>query len=64
MSLSWDPDWVVAPGETLREWFDAMGLPLSVAELYGIDERTLKRLFWIIRLWPFRSRLVRVTVSK
>lgn len=40
-----DPDYVVAPGETLAEWFEAMGLPLSVAELYGIKLRTLKRIF-------------------
>lgn len=40
-----DPDWVVHPGATLREWFDDVGLPLSVGKLYGLDERTLHRLF-------------------
>jgi len=45
MTYPFDPDWVVAPGETLREWFEAMRLPLSVAELYDIDARTLQRLF-------------------
>jgi plasmid maintenance system antidote protein VapI len=44
-SKPFDPDYVVAPGETLREWFDDVGLPLSVAALYGIDERTLQRIF-------------------
>lgn len=37
-----DPDWVVAPGETLAEWFEAMNIPYSVAQLYEIPERTLK----------------------
>lgn len=40
-----EPDWVVAPGETLKEWFDEMGLPHSVAKIYGIQPRTLKMLF-------------------
>jgi len=41
-----DPDWVVHPGATLREWFEDVGLPLSVAEeLYGISERTLGMIF-------------------
>lgn len=39
-----DPDWVVHPGATLGEWFTAMGLPHSVATLYGIPPRTLSRL--------------------
>ena len=43
--MSWDPDYVVAPGETLKEWFAEMGLPLPVAALYGLPERTLKRIF-------------------
>jgi plasmid maintenance system antidote protein VapI len=37
----WNPDWVVAPGETLSDWFDEMKLPLSISEQYGISERTL-----------------------
>jgi HTH-type transcriptional regulator/antitoxin HigA len=43
--VKFDPDWVVAPGETLAEWFDDVGLPLSAAALYGLPERTLHRLF-------------------
>lgn len=39
-----DPDWVVAPGETLREWFDELHLPHSIAEHYDISARTLQRL--------------------
>lgn len=39
---SFDPDWVVAPGETLGEWFEDNGLPHSVAQQYGISERTLR----------------------
>ena len=39
-----DPDWVVAPGETLADWFTAMGLPHSIADRYGIHPRTLGRL--------------------
>lgn len=42
---SFDPDWVVHPGATLKDWFEEMGVPLSVATHYGITERTLKRLF-------------------
>jgi plasmid maintenance system antidote protein VapI len=44
-SYPWNPDWVVAPGETLAEWFAAMGLPLRVAQLHGIPEGTLNGLF-------------------
>jgi plasmid maintenance system antidote protein VapI len=40
-----DPDWVVAPGETLKEWFDEMNLPLSIASHYGISQYVLARLF-------------------
>ena len=37
-----DPDWVVAPGETLADWFEETHLPHRVAwEVYGIPERTL-----------------------
>jgi plasmid maintenance system antidote protein VapI len=42
MSYPFDPDWVVAPGETLAEWFAEIGLPKSVANLYGISDRTLQ----------------------
>lgn len=37
-----NPDWVVAPGETLAEWFEETGLPHALAQRYGISERTLK----------------------
>lgn len=40
-----DPDWVVAPGETLAEWFECYHLPHSIAQHYDISERTLKRIF-------------------
>lgn len=43
--IGWDPDWVVAPGETLKDWFESVGLPKSVAARYGISERTLTHLF-------------------
>lgn len=42
--MKFDPDWVVAPGETLDEWFTEVGLPLSVCEHYGIKRRTLDRI--------------------
>lgn len=41
MSFPFDPDWVVAPGETLAEWLDEIGLPKSAAVKFGISERTL-----------------------
>lgn len=31
MSYQFDPDWVIAPGETLREWLDTNGLSNRVA---------------------------------
>lgn len=37
-----DPDWVIAPGETLAEWFEEMRLPHTTARHYGISERELK----------------------
>jgi plasmid maintenance system antidote protein VapI len=43
--VKFDPDWVVAPGATLQEWFDDVRLPLAVGAHYGISERTLRRLF-------------------
>jgi plasmid maintenance system antidote protein VapI len=37
-----DPDWVVAPGETLADWFEEMHLPYRIAwEVHEIPERTL-----------------------
>ena len=38
-----DPDWVIAPGETLADWFEANHLPESIATQYGISERVLNR---------------------
>lgn len=43
--MKFDPDWVVAPGETLLEWFDELNLPVSIAQHYGISDETLQRLF-------------------
>jgi plasmid maintenance system antidote protein VapI len=40
----WDPDYVVAPGETPAEWIEEIGLPKSCAALYGIPPRTLDRI--------------------
>lgn len=40
--MKFDPDWVVAPGETLAEWFAFMHLPKSIARHYGISEETLE----------------------
>jgi len=45
MSYPFDPDWVVHPGATLREWFAEIGLPHSVAQLHGIDKGTLNGIF-------------------
>lgn len=42
--MTFDPDYVVAPGETLAEWFSEMNLPHSIAQQYGIAPRTLTRL--------------------
>lgn len=36
-----DPDWVIAPGETLAEWLEHTGVPESVAQLYGISPKVL-----------------------
>jgi plasmid maintenance system antidote protein VapI len=41
--VKFNPDWVIAPGETLAEWFEANHLPKSIAAHYGISERTLNR---------------------
>lgn len=42
--MTWNPDWVVAPGETLAEWFDEMKLPLSIGQHYGLSETRLRRI--------------------
>lgn len=39
-----DPDWVIAPGETLADWFEALHLPHSIAAQYGIAPRTLNKI--------------------
>lgn len=39
-----DPDWVIAPGETLADWFAENHLPHSIAGQYGIPSRTLRRI--------------------
>jgi plasmid maintenance system antidote protein VapI len=44
-TLKFDPDWVVAPGETLKDWFEGQGMPLSVAGEHGISQGQLARLF-------------------
>lgn len=42
---AYDPDYVVAPGLTLQEWFDWSHVPKVVAtKLYGISEEALERL--------------------
>ena len=45
MNAKFDPDWVVAPGETLAEWFASMHLPTTIAEHYDISQRTLLGVF-------------------
>jgi HTH-type transcriptional regulator / antitoxin HigA len=44
MTEPFDPDWVVAPGETLAEWFESIGLPKSVARQYGIPDEQLEKI--------------------
>lgn len=42
MSYPYEPDYVVAPGETLREWFEYTNVPQRVAwRLYGLPEDVL-----------------------
>lgn len=43
--MTFDPDYVVAPGETLEEWFENMCLPLSIGRYYGLSGPQLRRLF-------------------
>lgn len=42
--MTFDPDYVVAPGETLDDWFQEMGLPYTISDHYGIPQRTLSGL--------------------
>lgn len=44
-TTKFDPDWVVAPGEILKEWLEEKDLAPSSARFYGLDERTIKRLY-------------------
>lgn len=44
MSYPFDPDWVVAPGDTLADWFEATGLPTIISERYDIRGVTLGRI--------------------
>lgn len=41
-SVPFDPDWVVAPGDTLSDWFAEMHLPTTIAERYNISQRELQ----------------------
>lgn len=43
---AFDPDWVVAPGETLREWREENGLGIKAASTAcgHLSERTYKRI--------------------
>lgn len=43
MSVPFDPDYVVAPGETLRDWFASTGEPVDGSAV-GIGEWTLGRI--------------------
>lgn len=41
----WDPDWVISPGETLRDWIDENGLtPRVTARLCQMDAHELERI--------------------
>lgn len=42
MSIPFDPDWVVAPGEILAEWFEETGTPKSRAVVFGIPPAQLE----------------------
>lgn len=42
--MTFDPDYVVAPGETLAEWFSDHQLPLSIADKYGIRRQQMQRI--------------------
>ena len=60
MTTGFDPDWVVAPGETLNEWFKENGLTgtalqAAIAKRYSISERTLRGV--LAGETPIRPRL-------
>lgn len=45
MSDEFDPDWTIAPGETLREWIEEHGLSARVAaKTAGLDREVFERL--------------------
>lgn len=42
MGMNFDPDWVIAPGETLQEWWDDCGLPrASILRISGLTDKEL-----------------------
>lgn len=41
MTEPFDPDYVIAPGETLADWFKEMNLPKTISNHYDIDRPTL-----------------------
>lgn len=43
-SFPFDPDYVVAPGETLKDWFVEQDLPHTLSGIYGIPPDQLVRL--------------------
>ena len=41
----WDPDWVISPGETLRDWMDENRLTVGiVAKVCGLDRHEVERI--------------------
>lgn len=41
----WDPDWVISPGETLRDWIDENHLTVGVAaKVCRMDRHELQRI--------------------
>lgn len=41
--IGFAPDWVVPPGETLKDWFGEIGLDRSIAQKSGISAEVLER---------------------
>lgn len=39
-ATKFDPDWVIAPGETLKDWLDENGLSGKSCVTYGIPQST------------------------
>lgn len=42
LRLPFDPDYVVAPGDTLREWWEKRSLPAEHGERVGLSVDTLR----------------------